>query len=157
MDARFAKRQKLGLLPDRARPAPTRARLTRLKFRWHGPCAVAGMTPISLLANRFVAYRMALESVMAVGKCVGGWRGESDLANQCKRAAQSVMLNLGEGSAYPIGSASQQRFFRIARASAIEVECALECAMALGFCDAATLDARARAGRAARLANSVCR
>ena len=115
------------------------------------------MTPISLLANRFVAYRMALESVVAVAGCVGGWRGESDLANQCKRAAQSVMLNLGEGSAYPCGSASQQRFFRIARASAIEVECALECALALGFCDAATVDARARAGRAARLANSVCR
>ena len=111
------------------------------------------MTPISLLANRFVAYRMALESVVAVAGCVGGWRGESDLANQCKRAAQSVMLNLGEGSAYERGSASQQRFFRIARASAIEVECA----MALGFCDAATLDARSRAGGAARLANSVCR
>ena len=115
------------------------------------------MTPISLLANRFVAYRVALESVVAVAKCVGGWRGESDLASQCKRAAQSVMLNLGEGSAYPCGSASQQRFFRIARASAIEVECALECAMALGFCDAATIDARSRAGRAARLAISVCR
>ena len=70
---------------------------------------------------------------------------------------KSVMLNLGEGSAYPIGSASQQRFFRIARASVIEVECALECAITLGWCDAATLDARSRAGRAARLAISVCR
>ena len=65
------------------------------------------------------------------------------------------MLNLGEGSAYPRASASQQRFFRIARASAIEVEGALECAMALGFCDAATFDARPRAGCAARLATSV--
>ena len=78
---------------------------------------------------------MALESVMAVAKCVGGWRGKSDLANQCKRAAQTVMLNPGVGSAYPCGSASQPRFFRIARASAIEVEYALECAIALGFCD----------------------
>ncbi len=116
------------------------------------------MTPISsVLATRFVAYRMAFESVVAVSKCVRGWSGESDLANQCKRAAQSVMLNLGEGSAYDRGSAIQLRFFRIARASAIEVECALDCAMALGFCDAATLHARERAGYAARLAISVCR
>ena len=116
------------------------------------------MTPISsVLANRFVAYRMAFESVMTVSKCVRGWSGESNLANQCKRAAQSVLLNLGESSAYDRGSAIQLRFFRIARASAIEVECAIDCAMALGFCDDATVAARECAGRAARLAISVCR
>ncbi|MEM6992147.1 MAG: four helix bundle protein [Myxococcota bacterium] len=52
--------------------------------------------------------------------------GDSDLRRQALRAAQSVVLNIAEGSAYD--GAAEKRHFRIARASAIEVAAAYEIA-----------------------------
>ena len=106
----------------------------------------------------FVAYQRAVTAVTRVATASAGWRGWSDLANQARRASVSVVLNLGEGSGHPRGSAERKRFWRIAFASALEVEAALDCAGALGLGDAhEAASARAAAGEIARMLTTLCR
>lgn len=55
---------------------------------------------------------------------------DSELRNQTSRAAKSVALNIAEGA--PLSGRSRERFFRIARASAVEVAAGYELASAIG-------------------------
>jgi four helix bundle protein len=55
---------------------------------------------------------------------------DAELRNQATRAAKSVALNIAEGAPYQ--GRSRRRFFRIARASVVEVVAAYELAAAIG-------------------------
>lgn len=104
------------------------------------------------LLSRFVAYQRGLEAVSLVERASRGWRGWAHLVDQARRAACSVVLNLAEGNAHPPGSRERRRFQRIALGSALELEAALDIAVAAGLGDAGELGAaRAAAGRSAAL------
>ena len=64
-------------------------------------------------------------------------RSSSDLADQLRRAATSVMLNLGEGVRRT--GRDKTRAYRIAAAEAQEVKVALEVALAWGWLDEASV------------------
>ncbi|MCB9560927.1 MAG: four helix bundle protein [Kofleriaceae bacterium] len=111
----------------------------------------------SRLLSRFVAYRVAMEAARLVEVAAPGWR-RSALADQARRAAASVALNLAEGNAHPPGSAERRRYQRIALGSALELEAALDVAAAAGLGDAAALAAALEvAGRSAALCTGLCR
>lgn len=61
------------------------------------------------------------------------------LVQQIRRAALSVHLNIAEGCSRK-SEPERKRFFEIARGSAIEVDTALDVAVALGFCTITSLD-----------------
>ena len=110
------------------------------------------------LLERFVAYQLALSSLRAVAMASRGWRGWSHLADQARRAASSVALNLAEGNAHPPGSAERRRFQSIARGSALEVEAALEQSAVLELGSAEDLEvARVAAARVAQVLAVMCR
>ena len=83
-------------------------------------------------------------------------RPSPDLADQLRRAATSVMLNLGEGVRRT--GRDKKRAYRIAAAEAQEVRAALEAALAWGWVDdAAVAAARALADRVARVTYALAR
>ena len=66
-------------------------------------------------------YRLAIECAGGFGKEMSRWpRGYGFLADQLKRAMASVVLNIAEGNAKQ-SKPERRRFFRISRASAVEV------------------------------------
>lgn len=67
---------------------------------------------------------------------------DAELRNHALRAAKSVALNTAEGS--PLTGRARKRFFRIARASLVEVVAAYEIAHTLGD-DVPLLDVMKRA------------
>jgi four helix bundle protein len=82
--------------------------------------------------NRFHAYGAALGVVRGLRPVVEALRKQDrDLADQLRRAASSVVLNLAEGA----GRRGQDRMqhYRIAQGSALEVKAALEVARTWGF------------------------
>ena len=83
------------------------------------------------------------------------WRTVGDLADQGRRAAVSVALNLREGSAYLAGSASRRRFFDIAHGSAWETNAVLDIARCCGFDGLEDRTARALAGRVAAMTTAL--
>jgi four helix bundle protein len=94
----------------------------------------------------FVAYEVALELVRElrpIVEIVG--HHDSNLADQMKRAATSVVLNLSEGARRVRGN--QQRAFEIAHGEARELLGALDCAAAWGY----VLDASAARRKLDRL------
>ena len=78
--------------------------------------------------DRLDAYRVAVE-LLAVADQVAGRlpRGRSYLADQLRRAAASILLNLAEGAG-EFAAADKARFYRMARRSATE------CASILDAC-----------------------
>jgi four helix bundle protein len=60
-------------------------------------------------------------------------RGDRDLADQLRRAASSIVLNLAEGQRSAKGN--RQKHYAIAHGSANEVKAALELARAWGWLD----------------------
>ena len=56
---------------------------------------------------------------------------DRDLADQVRRAAQSITLNVGEGRCRT--GLDQKRFYRMAHGSAGEIEAALDTAIAWGW------------------------
>jgi four helix bundle protein len=83
-------------------------------------------------------------------------RSSADLADQLRRAATSVMLNIGEGVRRT--GRDKKRAYRIAAAEAQEVRAALEAAVAWGWVDdAAVAAARALADRVARVTYALAR
>ena len=83
-------------------------------------------------------------------------RQSPDLSDQLRRAATSVMLNLGEGVRRT--GRDKKRAYRIAAAEAQEVRAALEAALAWGWVDdAAVTMARALAARVARVTCALAR
>jgi len=96
--------------------------------------------------NNFVAYQVAVELVAElrpIVECVQ--KHDSNLADQMKRAATSVVLNLSEGSRRIRGN--QQRAYEIAHGEARELVGALDCAAAWGY----VIDARAARAKLDRL------
>ena len=110
------------------------------------------------LLSKFVAYQVALESAQAVAVASARWRGWAHLADQARRAACSVALNLAEGNAFDFGSPARRKFQSIAFGSAREVEAALELAAKLGLGDKRELEAaRSLASRVAAILTKLCR
>jgi four helix bundle protein len=88
--------------------------------------------------SNLVAYQVALELVNALRPIVEAVKQcDSNLADQMKRAATSVLLNLAEGQRRVAGN--KRRAFEIAHGEAREVLGCLDCAAAWGYvADAST-------------------
>lgn len=80
----------------------------------------------------FIAYEIAKELITALAPLVVQIKHEDrELADQLKRAAQSVLLNLAEGQKFSNGN--RRRHYEIAQGSANEVRAALDAAVAWGW------------------------
>jgi four helix bundle protein len=109
-------------------------------------------------AERLLAYRVARELLAEIARVSRGWHGRASLRAQALDAAESVVLNLGEGAAQPPRSGSKRRHYVIALGSADEVGAALDAAGAQSLSPAAELDAaRALAARTAALVGGLVR
>ncbi len=115
------------------------------------------MTKTSSGPARFVTYELSLQLVTAVRVAAASWRTVGDLADQGRRAAVSVALNLREGSAYLAGSPSRRRFFDIAHGSAWEIHAVLDIARCCGFDSVEDRAARALADRVAAMTTALVR
>ena len=95
----------------------------------------------------FVALEVALEVVEGLSPVVGRIEvRDRALADQIRRAATSVALNLAEGAERR--GRDRTHAFRVASGSAAEVRAALRVAVAWGYTSAASLEAvRARLDR----------
>ena len=79
-----------------------------------------------------LAYTNALELITALAPIVEQLKGyDADLADQVRRAASSITLNVGEGSRRT--GKDRKRFYRMAHGSAGEVQAALDTAIAWGW------------------------
>lgn len=89
--------------------------------------------------NTLIAYQVAIELVRELRPIVEELqKRDSNLADQLRRAATSVVANLAEGQRRLKGN--KQRAYEIAHGEAREVLGCLECAQAWGYvasCDAA--------------------
>lgn len=80
----------------------------------------------------FVAYEIARELIAALRPIVPVIeRRDRALADQLKRAASSVLLNLAEGQKFTNGN--RRKHYEIAQGSANEVKAALDAAEAWGW------------------------
>ena len=80
----------------------------------------------------FHAYEVSLELIRNLRDVVPAIkRFDLDLADQLRRAAQSITLNLGEGSKRTAGN--QRQHYEIAHGSASEVKACLDVADAWGW------------------------
>ena len=108
-------------------------------------------------AERLLAYRVAREVLAEVARLSRGWHGRAGLRSQALDAAESVVLNLGEGAAQPARSGAKRRHYVIALGSADEVGAALDAALQ-ALSPSAELDAaRALAARSAALVGGLVR
>jgi len=85
----------------------------------------------------FVTYEVSIEVIKLLRPVVAAVQiHDADLADQLKRAASSISLNLAEG----MGSAkgNKQKHYSIARGSANEVRAAIQTAQAWGWIDDAS-------------------
>ena len=111
-----------------------------------------------LPAERLLAYRVANEVLTEVARISRGWHGRAGLRTQALDAAESVVLNLGEGAAQPARSGAKRRHYVIALGSAGEVGAALDAARAQALSPPAELAAaRALALRSAALVGGLVR
>ena len=109
-------------------------------------------------AERLLAYRVAREVLEEVARVSRGWHGRAGLRAQALDAAESVVLNLGEGAAQPARSGSKRRHYVIALGSADEVGAALDAARAQALSPADELAAvRTLAARSAALVGGLVR
>lgn len=84
----------------------------------------------------FIAYEVSVQLVTSLRDLLPQLeRFDRDLADQMRRAASSVVLNLAEGSRSSKGN--KQKHFAIAHGSANEVKAALELAQAWGWIEGA--------------------
>ena len=84
-------------------------------------------TPRRLPYHRLKAWDLAAE---LVGLCARQPPADAELRQQALRAAKSVALNIAEGAAF--SGKAKARFFRMARASLVEVTACYELAELLG-------------------------
>jgi four helix bundle protein len=111
-----------------------------------------------LPAERLVAYRVAVDVLAEIARLSRGWRGRASLRAQALDAAESVVLNLGEGAAQPPRSGAKRRHYVIALGSIDEVGAALDAARAQALSPAAELDAaRVRVARCGALVGGLVR
>ena len=86
------------------------------------------------MSHPFHVYGAALGLVSSLRPVIGQLqKADRSLADQLRRAASSVVLNLAEGN-HRSGK-DRLQFFRIAAGSAAEVKAALEVALAWGMID----------------------
>jgi four helix bundle protein len=84
----------------------------------------------------FIAYEVSVQLVSSLRELVPLIeRSDRDLADQLRRAASSVVLNLAEGQRSAKGN--KHKHYAIAHGSANEVKAALELARAWGWIDEA--------------------
>jgi len=84
----------------------------------------------------FISYEVAVQLVTSLRELVPIIeRSDRELADQLRRAAGSVVLNLAEGQRSAKGN--KQKHYAIAHGSANEVKAALEVARAWGWIDEA--------------------
>jgi four helix bundle protein len=141
-------------------------------WRRHSACALGRVTvmknpssePVAspsvpyFPAERLLAYRVAREVLAEVARLSAGWHGRGALRAQALDAAESVVLNLGEGAAQPPGSGTKRRHYVIALGSADEVGAALDAARAQALSSPEELDAvRALAARSGALVAGLVR
>ena len=82
----------------------------------------------------FIAYEVSIQLVDSLRPLVPVIeRNDRDLADQLRRAASSVVLNLAEGQRS--GKGNKQKHYAIAHGSANEVKAALALARAWGWAD----------------------
>src|SRR4051812_19069529 len=82
-----------------------------------------------------VAQKVAIEVITVIRPLVPAIaKQDRDLADQLRRAASSVVLNLAEGTESAKGN--RQKHYAIAHGSASEVRAALQTAVAWGWIDA---------------------
>ncbi len=80
----------------------------------------------------FIAYEISKQLIVSLRPLVPVIRSnDRDLADQLRRAAQSVLLNLGEGQKFQNGN--RRKHYEIAQGSANEVKAALDAAEAWGW------------------------
>ncbi len=109
-------------------------------------------------AERLLAYRVAREVLAEIARLSRGWHGRAGLRSQALDAAESVVLNLGEGAAQPARSGSKRRHYVIALGSADEVGAALDAARAQRLSPADELErVRGLAARSAALVGGLVR
>ena len=85
----------------------------------------------------FIAYEVSLEAIKSLRTVVPQIeRYDRDLADQIKRAASSVALNLAEGQRLTKGN--KPKHYTIAHGSANEVRAALQTALAWGWIEDAS-------------------
>ena len=110
------------------------------------------------LLTKFVAYQVAMEAFRLTAIASEKWKGFIELRDQARGAAGSVTHNLAEGNGWPRGSKARHKYQRTALGSALELESALDDAANVGLGDPRELaEARAAAGRAARLCTGLVR
>ena len=84
----------------------------------------------------FIAYEVSVQLVTSLRELVPVIeRSDRDLADQMRRAASSVVLNLAEGQRSAKGN--KHKHYAIAHGSANEVKAALELAQAWGWIEGA--------------------
>jgi four helix bundle protein len=84
------------------------------------------------------AYHRSLDLLRALGPSLARLEVvDRDLSSQCRRAAQSVALNIAEGERRTLRD--RRNRFRIALGSAAEVTACLEIAVAIGLLDTASV------------------
>jgi four helix bundle protein len=89
--------------------------------------------------SRFDVLAVALDLISALAPAIEAVvRRDRDLAQQMRRSASSIPLNISEGNRR-LG-ADRSQHFRIAAGSAAETRTALDVACAWGYVDAATLE-----------------
>ncbi len=93
-------------------------------------------TPRSLPHHKLVAYRVAVELLVAVR--AAGVR-DAKLRDEAMRAAKSACLNAAEGAGR-VTRRDKARAFAIARGEAVEAVAAVEIAAAAGEADAAAAE-----------------
>jgi four helix bundle protein len=87
-------------------------------------------------ANMFKSYEVSIDLIAALRPIIPiVARRDRNLADQLKRAASSVALNLAEGARYRDGN--RGKHYNIAHGSANEVKAALDVAEVWGYVDAA--------------------
>ena len=85
----------------------------------------------------FIAYEVSIEVIASLRKIVPIIaKQDGDLADQIRRAASSVPLNLSEGQRLTKGN--KPKHYAIAHGSANEVRAALRTAIAWGYLDEAS-------------------
>ncbi len=83
-------------------------------------------------ARMFIAYEISKQLIVSLRPLVPIIQAsDRDLADQLKRAAQSVLLNLAEGQKFQDGN--RRKHYAIAQGSANEVKAALDAAEAWGW------------------------
>ena len=115
------------------------------------------MTPL-LGHERLDVYQCALQFLALSNKLLGELApGNAALADQLKRAAASVPLNIAEGAG-KVTRAERRRYFGIARGSAMECGAVLDAVRVLGLApDAKADEGKALLVRVVSMLTKMCR